>query len=843
MALDTQQYATTVPGRGDVPITTYAPNTTLGYSNDTIDAIPGLRDALAHGGRGGNGIGLAGLNDAMSNPTAYAENNLMLALQSKNQDQINANVQFLNQQGLDINQIQDYVQNQYTQYQQNAASSGGFLNQLLNNPTAIAEIAAAAAIPGMAETLAPSIASALGVSSATATAIATGTLSAATQVAAGVPVDKAIQNAAISTVVSTGANDAATTLISQGNNPAAVNSITSGVAGAVQTAANGGNVSQILENAGAGAAASISGTVAQNVGASPTMSNVVGGTVGGALQAGGGAMGAAIGAITGLEKGVIPPNSVAVTLPDGSTGYMTNTGVVYNKDGTINQGSSVIPTPGAPVTGSTTQTAGFTPINVIQDTQVASTEGTPPPINLQAGLNKFANGSFYWAAQGPSGSLEAVPVVITSNGNIVSATGSASDTAFLTNSNVPLLKVDVTQIDPVFLDKTPIDPKFTPAELDALSRVQTSQPDIIDAFTNIVKNVDLKALSNSAYSENAIGALSNPVIQNIINTAANGSYLNEILQNLSNPDLVPQQKEYYKGLLSELVAQYPQLSTQEISNLINPPLVPIEKFSTGYPGSSFVAHVEAAGLPENVPSDAVASIDSNGNLVFFSPSANQAYTTKGEVATETSTKEATDTTTQTPVTTVPATPSKTKTDANIYPGSVLQPKQTTDPTSQPATDPTLQPATQSTNALPQNLTPSSPGYGYSPASFNAPEVSAPSAPGKTLTPGSTTLAAQETSVGTKSEGSYGSTSAAPYDPNLFIYGNAPKGLGTIPQVLPLNQPITGQTQGTSGVAGQVSVESAEPQKAVWNTQSLKLKSDAEQPGNSNYDNLSTALGI
>ena len=831
MALDTQQYVTTVEGRGGTPVTTYAPDTTLGYLNSTIQAIPGLSDIVSGGGRNW----IQTLQNAMQDPVSFSENQLLTASQNNNQDQINANLQFLNQQGLSGNQIQTDVQNLNTQYQQNAASSGGFLSSILSNPTAIAEIAAAATIPGMAEALAPSIASALSVSSATATAIAGATLQAGVQVAAGVPLNTAIQNAAISTVVSTGANDAATSLISQGNNPAAVNSITSGVAGAVQTAANGGNVSQILENAGAGAAASISGTVAQNVGASPTMSNVVGGTVGGALQAGGGAMGAAIGAITGLEKGVIPPNSVAVTLPDGSTGYMTNTGVVYNKDGTINQGSSVIPTPGAPVTGSTTQTAGFTPINVIQDTQVASTEGTPPPINLQAGLNKFANGSFYWAAQGPSGLLEAVPVVITSNGNIISATGSASDTAFLTNSNVPLLKVDVTQIDPVFLDKTPIDPKFTPAELDALSRVQTSQPDIIDAFTNIVKNVDLKALSNSAYSENAIGALSNPVIQNIINTAANGSYLNEILQNLSNPDLVPQQKEYYKGLLSELVAQYPQLSTQEISSLINPPLVPIEKFSTDYPGSSFVSQVQAAGLPENVPSDAVASIDSNGNLVFFSPSANQAYTTKGEVATETSTKEATDTTTQTPVTTAPATPSKTKTDVNIYPGSVLQPKQTTDTT--------LQPATQSTNALPQNLTPSSPGYGYSPASFNAPEVSAPSAPGKPVIPGSTTPTTQEIPVGPKSEGSYGSTSAAPYDPNLFIYGNAPKGLGTIPQVLSLYQPITGQTQGTSGVAGQVSVESPEPQKAVWNTQSLKLKSDAEQPGNSNYDNLSTALGI
>jgi len=44
MALDTTQYATTVEGRGGAPITTYAPDTTLGYLNSTIDSIPGLSD-------------------------------------------------------------------------------------------------------------------------------------------------------------------------------------------------------------------------------------------------------------------------------------------------------------------------------------------------------------------------------------------------------------------------------------------------------------------------------------------------------------------------------------------------------------------------------------------------------------------------------------------------------------------------------------------------------------------------------------------------------------------------------------------------------------------------------
>ena len=182
-------------------------------------------------------------------------------------------------------------------------SGGGFLNQILSNPTAIAEIAAAAAIPGMAEALAPSIASALGVSSATATAIAGATLQAGAQVAAGVPLDTAIQNAAIGTVVSTGANDAAKALIYEGGNQNAVNALTSGVAGAVKTAAQGGNPSQILENATAGAAGSLSASTAQALGAGQPVATAVGGAVGGATEAGGNAISALSGLASGYSSG------------------------------------------------------------------------------------------------------------------------------------------------------------------------------------------------------------------------------------------------------------------------------------------------------------------------------------------------------------------------------------------------------------------------------------------------------------------------------------------------------------------------------------------------------------
>ena len=298
MALDTSLHTEVTGPRGE---------TSSFYLPSTIDAIPGLRAIVDENGRNARDM----LGWAMGNPIAYVENNLLTALNSNNQDQINANVQFLNQQGLDINQIQTDVQNLNTQYQQNAASSGGFLSSILSNPTAIAEIAAAATIPGMAEALAPSIASALSVSSATATAIAGATLQAGVQVAAGVPLNTAIQNAAIGTVVSTGANDAAKALIYEGGNQNAVNAVTSGVAGAVKTAAQGGNASQILENATAGAAGSLSASTAQALGAGQPVATAIGGAVGGATEAGGNSLSALSGLASGYSSGTAAEDAAA----------------------------------------------------------------------------------------------------------------------------------------------------------------------------------------------------------------------------------------------------------------------------------------------------------------------------------------------------------------------------------------------------------------------------------------------------------------------------------------------------------------------------------------------------
>ena len=149
MALDTTQYATTVLGRGDVPITTYAPNTTLGYSNDTIAAIPGLSDAI--NGRNGNQT----LQNAMANPTQWVEqNHLFNALGNGDQGKIDESLKFLSSQGVDANTIQNDLTN-YANYIQQSSSSGMFGNSFIGNvlntvtsPENIAALMANAIVPG-----------------------------------------------------------------------------------------------------------------------------------------------------------------------------------------------------------------------------------------------------------------------------------------------------------------------------------------------------------------------------------------------------------------------------------------------------------------------------------------------------------------------------------------------------------------------------------------------------------------------------------------------------------------------------------------------------------------------
>ena len=386
MALDTGNYAQITTGRGNTQTISYPSNTTYGYLNTTIDAIPGLRDVINAGGR--NMFGQ--LQNAMDNPIQYSELNLFNSLVNGDQSGTSANAQFLTNQGKDVQSIQtdlNVLNQQIAAGESNGfagvigGAAGQVLETILSSPTAMAGIIATAFVPQIAGEIAPTIASALSLNmSVTADAliakgVATALLSAGVQMAEGVPQDQAIKNAAINSLITTGSNEVALKINELQNtvSPAVINALTSGGGGAVLTLANGGTAQQAMTNAVAGAAASTAGTVAQNAGLNPTTSNVIAGATGGALTAGGGPVGAVTGALSGYMQGVLPAGTIPVTLQDGSTGYITNQGVVYNKDGTINQESSVNRTiTNAPGTQVASLAGGYTLSNVNTPEQLAS---------------------------------------------------------------------------------------------------------------------------------------------------------------------------------------------------------------------------------------------------------------------------------------------------------------------------------------------------------------------------------------------------------------------------------------------------------------------------------------
>jgi len=126
--------------------------------------------------------------------------------------------------------------------QESVGGEGGLFGGIKSLVTSDAVKAIAPmALPYFGET----IAAALNVSNAVGTAIA----QTAVQVAQGVPLDKALMNVAISTVVQTGSTDIAKEIVSKGTDPAIANAITSVGGSIVQTAAKGGDSSNILENA------------------------------------------------------------------------------------------------------------------------------------------------------------------------------------------------------------------------------------------------------------------------------------------------------------------------------------------------------------------------------------------------------------------------------------------------------------------------------------------------------------------------------------------------------------------------------------------------------------------
>ena len=806
------------------------------YTQDQINTVPLLADAVSQvlnanfGSESGPSMGrILSVNQAknlinsgMTNPVSFVESQLpkqvenYVLSQTYGQGQaqvplssIESATEYLTSNGVSADQInaqiktgetnaQDYVSQQNTINQESGGGGGGFFGSLidaLSNPKVVLELAAAYAIPGAAEALAPSIAAALSVSTATATAIAAGSLSAATQVAAGVPVENAIKNAAVNTIVSTGANEAATAMTSTGNNPAAVNALTSAAAGAAKTIAAGGSASQALQNAAAGGAASAAGTVTQNLGGSATLGNTIAGAVGGAAQSGGNTLSALTGAASGLGQNVIPPNSVAVTLKDGTTGYLTNTGVVYNQDGSINQGASVNKTvtnaAGTQVASNNINISGFTLSDVNTPAQLASAG-----ITLPSGYSL-----------GNSDSSNSVLVNLPSG-----------QTAWLVQTDP-----NATQLPPASVSlETPANPVGVGVNLSDLD-TKSQQ--------------GLSALLNPGSG----GGGSTPSANFSFLGTVNGSGIFEsngkqfaLLTVNGSPALQDATGTVYY-LTPDVQTQLTQIQTQatQQAELNNDPLPSIT--------SKVVSSAPPANITTKTSSDTSGSTTGGGggggdtissggsvtNLNIGGTSGTGSTTGSSTLGNALGTNLNNTSITGTGTTTSSGTGTTTGTGTTATTGTTTGTGTSTGTVTGQGTG-----TSQGTGGI---------GTGTGGGTGSGKGTGTGTGTGTGV--GSGTGQGKGSGQGTEEGTGAGGGSIGAYDPNLYIYGNVVKALGAGLGSLPSAQSISGQTQGLGGgAAGDVSVESQSPQKNVWNSQSLRLQPGAEA-SDKDYGNLYTALGI
>jgi len=176
------------------------------------------------------------------------------------------------------------------------------VKQVAANP--VAQIAMAYYMPGIANSLAPSLAT-LGVSATYQAAVANAITSITLQVAQGVPLEKAIQTATINAIVSTGSQTAATELNNVIKNPAITDAIVSAGSSAAKTALNGGSKEDIERN--------LLGGLLGSATASSTGSTVAGSAVGG------GVTGGVLGALTGAAGALGKPEDKSTKTADAGT--------------------------------------------------------------------------------------------------------------------------------------------------------------------------------------------------------------------------------------------------------------------------------------------------------------------------------------------------------------------------------------------------------------------------------------------------------------------------------------------------------------------------------------------
>jgi hypothetical protein len=420
-----------------------------------------------------------------------------------------------------------------------ASGLGGAAKDFLSSP--VGQIAMAYYAPVLGEaigaTMFASEVAAGAMTAAQATAIGTGLASTGIQVANGVPLEDALKTSTATAAVSYGSPEAAKYINEQIAKPEVANALASVGGSVVKTAALGGNMDDVIKNAGAALAAS--GTE------SLTQDRMIGSAVGGAIT--GGAMGAATGAAGALGGEAAKTSGQAPVEDVTPTPVATAPEVLPTPVAEAPAPAPVAEAPPPPVDPvqqyNESIAKGIIPVNVVQDIQVAAADGTLPPDQTKLGLNQFKTGNYFTAPEA-DGSLRSVPVIVDSQGKVYSATGSAADVDFLVRNNIATLTVDAAGINPIFTDKSPINPNLSAEELQALKNVTGTRVEIAQKFPDFANL--LKTYGSLDVAETAIGLdalMKTPGVRE----AMNAGYIRDLEAGLAkDPTYAPYLEEYKK---------------------------------------------------------------------------------------------------------------------------------------------------------------------------------------------------------------------------------------------------------------------------------------------------------
>ena len=233
----------------------------------------------------------------------------------------------------------------------------------------------------------------------------------------------------------------------------------------------------------------------------------------------------------GLATGAVTGSTLAgLTAGAGTAGGLQATQNAYNRDI-----ESVL---NAQATGATPQKVALDFVDLSQGTQVAGPGGFPNDGFKPGQMTQTATGLFA-TIKLSDGTIVNVPVQYNQGSNSLTTNSTNPEVV----NQVKLLKItpeNITKINPVFLDKTPINPNITSDEQAALNKVASAKDNMINALKS-GKSID-EYYNTYSYNQ-SLGEFANQIAEELAKdpTGTDPSYKNlrDEYQKITGKSFIP----------------------------------------------------------------------------------------------------------------------------------------------------------------------------------------------------------------------------------------------------------------------------------------------------------------